>query len=52
MEESELVLNSVSEYDDSAGTAHSLVLTVATHDFDASMFHDSAWIDACVISGE
>lgn len=38
MKDSELVLNSISKYDDSSSTSHSLVLTVATCDFDTSIF--------------
>lgn len=37
MKDSELVLNSISKYDDSSSTSHSLVLTVATYDFDSSI---------------
>lgn len=35
--DAELVLNSISEYDDSSSTSYSLVLTVATYDFDSSI---------------
>lgn len=37
MKDSILILNSISKYDDSSGTSRSLVLTVATCDFDASI---------------
>ena len=37
MKDSELVLNSISKYDDSSSTSHTLVLTVATYDFDSSI---------------